>query len=249
MEAGRHSITALHAAFMRAHHAAHARPTIFADTYAHLMLSASERKSIETRLLEDLHRLDPTLAEASPDRQTALAVAMRALPSPAHIIVRARYAEDALAEAIPHGLRSYVIIGAGMDTFALRHLELHGRLQVVELDHPATQAFKRQRVAEVGLQTSPHLRFVPVDLEREDLAAVLARLAFEPGVPVFCSWLGVAAYLSQTAILDTLQAISRATPAGSHLVFDQIRPGVLADRAQFFTDLSAPFYGANRPGA
>jgi hypothetical protein len=53
MEAGRHSITALHAAFMRAHHAAHARPTIFADTYAHLMLSASERKSIETRLLED----------------------------------------------------------------------------------------------------------------------------------------------------------------------------------------------------
>jgi O-methyltransferase involved in polyketide biosynthesis len=81
------------------------------------------------------------------------------------------------------------------------------------------------------------------------LAAVLARLAFEPGVPVFCSWLGVAAYLSQTAILDTLQAISRATPAGSHLVFDQIRPGVLADRAQFFTDLIAPFYGANRPGA
>ena len=74
-----------------------------------------------------------------------------------------------------------------MDTFALRHPELHGRLQVVELDHPATQAFKRQRLVEVGLQTSPHLRFVPVDLEREDLAAVLARLAFEPGVTVFCS--------------------------------------------------------------
>ncbi|HEX9871310.1 MAG TPA: class I SAM-dependent methyltransferase [Candidatus Tectomicrobia bacterium] len=155
MEAGRPSITALHAAFMRAHHDAHARPTIFAHTYAHLMLSASERESIEARLLDDLHRVDPALAQSCPDRQAASAVAMQALPSPAHIIVRARYAEDTLAEAMPRGLRSYVIIGAARDIFALRHPELHGQLLVVELDHPATQAFKRQRLAEVGLPPWP----------------------------------------------------------------------------------------------
>lgn len=185
-------------------------------------------------LLDDLHRLDPALAALCPDRQAALAVAMRALPSPAHIIARARYAEDTLAEALPHGLRHYVIIGAGIDTFALRHPELYGRLHVVELDHPTTQAFKRQRLVQVGLPMPPQLRLVPVDLEQESLAAVLAGLGFAPDVPVFCSWLGVTAYLSQTAILDTLRAISRAVPAGSQLVLDYL------DADAFTADQSSP---------
>jgi O-methyltransferase involved in polyketide biosynthesis len=72
MEAGKHSITALRAAFMRAHHDAHAQPKIFEDTYAHLILTASERESVELSLLEGLQRLDPALAKSCPDRQTVV---------------------------------------------------------------------------------------------------------------------------------------------------------------------------------
>lgn len=222
MEGGRHSRTALGTAFMRAHHYAHDQPKLFADPYAHLMLSASDRESVELRFLEGLQRLDPARAASCPDRQTALALAMRVWLSPAHILARARYTEDKLSEAVQQGLRHYVIIGAGLDTFAWRHLELQERLHVVELDHPATQAFKQQRLAQVGLKPPPNLRFVPVDLERESLATVLARLAFKAGVPVFFSWLGVTSYLSHTAIQHTWQAISQGAPTGSQLVFDYL---------------------------
>ena len=84
------------------------------------------------------------------------------------------------------------------------------------------KAFKQQRLEQVGLQAPPNLRFVPVDLERESLATVLARLAFKPGVPVFFSWLGVTSYLSHTAIQHTWQAISQGASTGSQLVFDYL---------------------------
>ena len=96
-------------------------------------------------------------------------------PFRASIVARARFVEDLLEEQIARGVTQYVILGAGLDTFAQRRPELGARIRVFEIDEPKTQAWKQQRLAELGLGVPPFLRFVPVDFERGD--AWLKRLA------------------------------------------------------------------------
>ena len=104
---------------------------------------------------------------------------------------RSRYTEDSLEKAVEQGVKQYVILGAGFDTFAFRCPEILEKLQVYEVDHPATQAFKRSRLAEAGWELPPQLHFVPVDFEQESLAEALTRSSYDPQAPSFFSWLGV----------------------------------------------------------
>lgn len=161
MEENQISRTALGTAYMRAYHAMHDSPKIFDDFLAYHFFPDEIRPIIEQKMAESLHLYNPVRAASCPDQATALACVMRY--TAASVYSRARYAEDNLIKAVGQGMRQYVILGAGLDTFAFRRPELLEQLQVFEVDHPATQAFKRQRLAEVGWEHPAQLHFVPVD--------------------------------------------------------------------------------------
>ncbi|HEU5233465.1 MAG TPA: class I SAM-dependent methyltransferase [Terriglobales bacterium] len=134
---------------------------------------------------------------------------------------RSRIAEDALSKAVERGVRQVVILGAGLDTFALRNP--HGtRISIFEVDHPATQAWKRQRLAEAELAPPPWLTFVPNDFERDDLQQKLSSAGFQHTSAAFFTWLGVVPYLTRNAIDDTLGYI--ASIPNSEVVFDYSEP-------------------------
>ena len=133
---------------------------------------------------------------------------------------RSRIAEDALSRAVVKGIRQIVILGAGLDTFALRNP--HGGLEIYEVDHPATQAWKLERLAEAQIAFPPWLIFVPVDFERDEVGEKLAAAGFQQNSPAFFTWLGVVPYLTQDAIGRTLDYLSSIQ--NSEVVFDYMEP-------------------------
>ena len=135
---------------------------------------------------------------------------------------RSRIAEDALSEAVERGVRQIVILGAGLDTYALRNPHSAREIRIHEVDHPATQAWKLERLAEAQIALPPWLLFVPVDFERDDLGEKLAAAGFEQNSPAFFTWLGVVPYLTQDAIGRTLDYISSIQ--NSEVVFDYMEP-------------------------
>jgi methyltransferase (TIGR00027 family) len=228
MEVDRHSWTAVMAAAIRAYHAAEPGPRIFEDTLADLLLTRDERQTYERVVSESLRRLDPALADKYSDPTGIMYHGMRAGAGPALILSRARYVEEALGRAVDGGVQQYVIVGAGLDTFALRWREPADRLQVFEIDHPATQAFKRERLRHASLAEPAHLHFVPADLERESVSDALARTAHEPTRTSFFAWPGVTMYLTRDAIMATLRSVRSASSIGSELVFDYFEPQAFA---------------------
>jgi methyltransferase (TIGR00027 family) len=132
---------------------------------------------------------------------------------------RSRIAEDALSEAVERGIRQIVVLGAGLDTFALRSPHA---ARIYEVDHPATQAWKRERLAEAQIALPPRLTLVPVDFERDDLGKTLAAAGFDQNLPAFFTWLGVVPYLTEDAIGSTLSYI--ASIPNSEVVFDYTEP-------------------------
>lgn len=224
MDKGQVSRTAIATAFVRAHHHAHARPRIFEDALAGVLLSREEKLALEGFLLRGIAQYDPELARSGADRVTLVDCALRGLVM---VLTRARYTEKKLAEAMQSGIAQYVIIGAGLDTFGLRRRDLEDHLRIIEIDHPATQEFKQKRIRDAGLITPPHLFFAPADLEEESLGEVLAGQPYDPGRPAFFSWLGVTMYLTAGAIKATLRSLRGSAASGSQLVFDYL------DRAVF----------------
>lgn len=138
------------------------------------------------------------------------------------IAARSRFAEDSLGAAVSRGVRQAVVLGAGFDTFALRNPYSDLGLRVFEVDHPATQAWKRRRLSEVGLAVPASLTFAAIDFERDDLGRGLRDAGFDPDRPAFFIWLGVVPYLAKAAIAATLRYIA-SVPA-SEVVFDYSEP-------------------------
>ncbi|HVO27335.1 MAG TPA: class I SAM-dependent methyltransferase [Candidatus Margulisiibacteriota bacterium] len=227
MQADRYSRTALAAAFYRAQHHLHDEPKLFDDPYAHRLLTAGEMAALTERRVRDGRELG-----VSPgDPQTVLARALREITPAPHVLVRARYTEDRLATAVQRGVDQYVLVGAGFDTFAFRRTDLCDRLQVFELDHPQSQAVKRERLAAAGLAEPANLHFGTVDFERENIAEALGRLPFRRNAPTFFAWLGVTMYLTGAAVEETWRAMRSVAAPGSELVFDFIHPDVLSENA------------------
>jgi methyltransferase (TIGR00027 family) len=203
LEAGAPSETALGAAKLRAAHQILEYPFVLHDPYALRMLGPGG----EAALRAELH-------EYQQPYQRGLRAAMA---------LRSRYADDRFAAAARRGVRQYVVLGAGLDTFAYRNPYPDHMLRVYEVDHPATQAWKRARLAEMGIPVPPALRFAAVDFERQSLSMELARAGFRIDEPAFFSWLGVSMYLTEAAVMGTLGYIARVAP-GSEVVFDFIVP-------------------------
>lgn len=201
MQPGKPSRTALGAAGLRAAHQVLDGAAIFVDSLALRILGADA---------DDLMR--EAKAEADPFRQR-----LRWF-----IAIRSRIAEDALTAAVKRGVRQLVVLGAGLDTYAYRAPHSQD-LRIFEVDHPATQAWKRQRLAEVDIPLPPALTFVPVDFERETLAEGLAAAGFDSTQQTFFTWLGVVPYLTDEAVFSTLGFIG-SLPGGAHVAFDYVNP-------------------------
>jgi len=176
--------------------------------------------------------------------QDAEAVAREAEQDPSRrlmqlfIAVRTRFAEDALAAAVERGVSQLVVLGAGLDTYAYRS-PFGAQLRVFEVDHPATQAWKRQRLEEAAIPLPDTLTFAPVDFERQTLAEGLAAAGFDPGYRTFFTWLGVVPYLTEEAAWSTLGYIA-GIPGGEHVVFDYSDPpGTLAPERRAYHDRHA----------
>jgi methyltransferase (TIGR00027 family) len=139
-------------------------------------------------------------------------------------VARSRFAEDRLAAARARRVRQYVILGAGLDSFALRHAQTLGELAVYEVDNPPMQTWKRARIELLDLALPATLRFVPCDFETGTLPQALAQAGFDADAPAVVSWLGVTQYLTREAIAETLLWVSRLA-AGSEMIFTFIVPG------------------------
>jgi methyltransferase (TIGR00027 family) len=158
----------------------------------------------------------------------------------AHVVLRSRFAEERLADAVRLGVRQYVILGAGLDTFAYRQPDWASGVRVFEVDQPATQALKQQRLAAAGIMVPDNVLYVAIDFETESLADGLRRGGVRLDAPVFFAWLGVTMYLTEPAIDAVLQTIA-ALPPSSEIVFtfaqprtqepDETRGPSLAERA------------------
>lgn len=189
----------------RAAHQLIERPLIFEDPFALAMIGARRVRWLALNL----------------DRYRGFGT--RALR--ASLVLRSRFAEDELARAWRAGCRQCVVLGAGLDTLALRNP--HAGLRIFEVDHPATQAWKLELMREHGLVSAPGTVHVPVDFETDSLAQRLAAAGLRRDRPVFFTWLGVTMYLSRDAVLQTLTFVARDCARGSGIVFDYALPDTL----------------------
>jgi methyltransferase (TIGR00027 family) len=223
MEVDQYSKTALVTAYIRAYHHEHDEPKVFDDALAPRLVTVAGEQSGQFRLIDSLQLAEPDLSKAYFDPAVALPWWVKVIAGA--VLSRARYGEDCLEGAVKQGVRQYVILGAGMDTFAFRRLDLGEQLQVFEVDHPETQAFKRRRLAEAGFEPPPSLHFIPADLEQESLSAALKRSSYDPRVLTFFGWMGVTYYLAPDSVFATLRDIARLAPSGSSVVFDYLDTG------------------------
>lgn len=139
-----------------------------------------------------------------------------------YLAVRSRFAEDLLAEAVANGVTQYVVLGAGLDTFAYRNP--YPALRVFEVDFPATQAWKRQALVRAGIEAPRTVTFAPCDFGSQSAFDALAATGLDISAPTFCSWLGVTMYLEKDAVLATIGSLLPLVRAPGGLVFDYRLP-------------------------
>jgi methyltransferase (TIGR00027 family) len=196
MEDGKFSKTAHRVATRRAAHQLLDEPKVLDDPLALRIIGSEAADELRS----------------NPKEHHAFSRAFRAF-----MAARSRYAEDELARAVAHGGTQYVVLGAGLDTFAYRNP--HAGLRVFEVDHPATQEWKRERLQAAAISIPSSLTFVPLDFEQQPLEVALQLAGLNTNAAAFFSWLGVTPYLTREACMSTLSLIARM-PTGSGVVFD-----------------------------
>jgi methyltransferase (TIGR00027 family) len=237
LEAGEPSRTAQGAALHRAAHQLLERPLVFDDPLALQILGGQRVRWLANNLAR---------------YQTRSSRAMRAF-----LVTRSRYAEDELARVHQRGTRQYIVLGAGLDTFAYRN-PYGKQLRVFEVDHPTTQKWKRVQLQDQGIELPRALNLVPVDFEKDSLADCLRRAGFRRNDPVFISWLGVTMYLTREAVMQTLGFVADSCAAGSEIVFDfsvpddllgEVERTLRAERAKQVAKIGEPWISHFEPAS
>ena len=213
------SITALMSSFGRAFHAENEEHPVFRDDFARKLMTPEEYAAVQGYILGGAKFFEPELdfKNQSPKEVLRKLVNTHIAPSP---LCRTAYTEKALKTAILTGTGQYVILGAGLDTFAFRRPEFLLIHKVFEVDHPLSQADKRNRISRAGWTVPDNLTFVPVDFTKDNMMKCLITNGFDPSTKSFFSWLGVTYYLSMKAIDNMLAVLSGICADGSTLVFD-----------------------------
>ncbi len=196
---GEPSRTALAVASLRAVHQLIDEPLVLADRVALPLLGAA----LEAKLRGDPWALNDPMARA-----------LRAA-----VVARSRFVEDELARGVAAGVRQYVVLGAGLDTFAYRNPYGAEGLRVFEVDHAGTQHWKRRLADDAGLGAPASLTHAALDFERDDPGEVLQRCGFRADLPACVGWMGVSMYLTPSAVLRVLRTVA-GFAAGSCLCFD-----------------------------
>jgi methyltransferase (TIGR00027 family) len=199
MRDGQPSQTARRAAAYRAIHQTLEGGVIFKDQFALRILDEGTAAALDEIATDDTVR-----------------------PMRLFIAARSRLSEDTIANCVASGVRQVVVLGAGLDTFSLRNPYAALGVRVFEVDYPATQVWKRDRISAAGLSEPPSLVFAPIDFERESLAKGLTRAGFDVDAPAFFQWLGVVPYLTRNAISSTFKFMSEIPQA--FVVFDYAEP-------------------------
>jgi methyltransferase (TIGR00027 family) len=229
MKENQASFTAMSVAYMRAYHSKHATDKIFDDYPAYNLIPYEKIALIENYWIEQCWTWDQQLNDTKPTAlRSEKAITSKLLTRAAHEFAgifcsRARYAEDGLEKAVKQGVKQYVILGAGMDTFAFRQPEMMEKLEIFEVDHHATQEFKFHRLAELGWKHPAKLHFIPIDFTKESLVTALTNSSsYDPKIKSFFNWLGVTYFLTRAEVFTTLRSIAEVAPAGSIVIFDYL---------------------------
>jgi methyltransferase (TIGR00027 family) len=237
---------------------------------AELIPRSPSQTAVMTAVARALHREEPTEKVLDDDlafplageQGTAILARLRSEVPPDLLVafsrwvcVRARLPEDIVERAVADGVRQYVILGAGLDSFAYRRPDLLDRLRVFEVDHPASQAWKQARLRELGVVVPANLVFSPVDFERQTLRDGLERAGFDFSALAVFSWIGVTMYLTVGAIEATLTTVTEC-PAGTQIVMTYNVPTPSLDRgalgtrnvlARIAADMGEPFVSLFEP--
>lgn len=206
--------------FRGAHLLLDGEPKIIRDDFAQGLSGADSEASFRANIGAALAEL---AAEIGPD------IALRVLQGGrSTVIMRCRYTEDELSLSLARGITHYVILGAGLDSFAWRRADLTRGVQVIEIDSPSTQRWKRRRLRELGVNQPPNLTFLPLDFETQSLVDGLREARYPLEKPAFISWLGVTQYLTRDTVLATLKQVA-ALASGTEIAFTFILPEALLD--------------------
>lgn len=231
----RGSMTALGTALIRAAHGRLDPNPLIEDPWGDRLVPQAVRIAYRVRAMA---KLGPGARASAGDMQDAVLDAyLGAARTYANVVLRARYTENALRDSIAGGVRQYVIIGAGFDSFALRMPAYADGVSVFELDLPAVQNLKRQCILDCGIPLPRSLYLVATDLARDELDAVLARTSYRSDRPAFFSWLGVTMFLAREANLATFRAIARSAAPGSELVFTYLEETAFHSGSESFRGL------------
>lgn len=221
MEVDRASGTARVAAMLRASHAMFdAKPSIFCDELAAPLAGLVDAPALQSAI---------SMLRNEIARSASAGIADKFFNSSRlTTVVRARYAEDMLASAIERGVSQYVILGAGLDSYAYRKQKNERPLKIFEVDFPASQSEKRERLEALNIDIPSNVTFVPIDFETQTMLEVLSTAGLNFEEPTFFSWLGVTFFLTDEAIDSTFTQVS-SLAKGSEIVFDYVLPFEMLD--------------------
>ncbi|MDM5248642.1 MULTISPECIES: class I SAM-dependent methyltransferase [unclassified Lysinibacillus] len=219
MNKGESSLTSLISAFSRAYHSQFDSPKIFDDYLAKDLITQKEFNDIQTNMVQGIQFFNKEIVEILNGNSEELLkwiVQIQLSPTP---LARAAYCEKVLLNEVMLGLQQYVILGAGLDTFCLRHPEFENILEIFEVDHPATQEFKKKRLDEVDLKLPSNVHFVSMDFTKKFSYQNLLDSGFD-NKKTFFSLLGVSYYLTKEETSSLIEHLFANLPPGSSIVMD-----------------------------
>ena len=220
MKKNESSLTSLISAFGRAYHSKYDTPQIFDDFIARDLITQKEFSDIRENMIKGIQFFNKEIAkkfEDHPDEILKWITQVQLSPTP---LARAAYCENVLFHEMLLGMKQYVILGAGLDTFCFRHPELNDSLEIFEVDYPATQDFKKIRLANANYQIPDNLHFVSMDFTKEFTVQNLVEECFIPNRKTFFSFLGVSYYLTKEENANLINKLFTKVPSGSSIVFD-----------------------------
>ncbi|MBC5636110.1 class I SAM-dependent methyltransferase [Ornithinibacillus sp. BX22] len=219
MKQNESSLTSLVSAFGRAYHSKNDTPIIFDDFIVINLISEDDFAAISQNMINGITFFNKDIGERfkeNPDEILKWITQVQLSPTP---IARSAYCESVLLNEINLGAQQYVILGAGLDTFCFRHPELEDKLDIFEIDYPATQEFKKKKLAKANFSIPNNLHFVPMDFTSKLSHRDLIDVGFD-NKKTFFSLLGVSYYLTKEEIASLIGELFATVPTGSSIVFD-----------------------------